>query len=174
MRTPSVVATIGFVVFAVFSFSLKREMRGSDASQLMIQRGMAAPDFQVSDMNGNRVDLHEIAKTHKFVVLMFWATWCEPCRVELANFEKMYPGRKKEGMEFLAINLDPPEIQNFPFVKELPFPVLLDQGQRIAKLYGVRSLPSSVIVGSGATPRIQVSMEGSVGALNLARMFSRR
>jgi peroxiredoxin len=103
----------------------------------------------------------------------FWATWCDPCRVELANFDKMYPGKKKAGMEFLAVNLDPPEIQNFPFVKELPFPVLLDQGQSIAKLYGVRSLPSSVIVGSGATPRVQTSMEGSTGSAYVARMYLR-
>src|SRR6266700_5801536 len=146
MRTRFVIGTFGFVLFAFFSFSLKREMRGNDASQLMLQRGMAAPDFQAADMNGSRVDLYEVAKANKAVVVTFWATWCDPCRVELANFEKMYPGKKKAGMEFLAVNLDPPELQNFPFVKELPFPVLLDQGQTIAKRYGIRSLPSSVIV----------------------------
>lgn len=173
MRTSSVAATLGFVVFAFFSFSLKREMRGNDVQEVMLQRGMAAPDFQAADMNGGRVDLYEIAKTNKAVLVTFWATWCDPCRVELANFAKMYPGKKKAGMEFLAINLDPPEIQNYPFVKELPFAVLLDQGQRIAKLYGVRSLPFSIIVGSGAEPRVEAAMEGSFGAAYVARMYLR-
>jgi peroxiredoxin len=171
MRTRFVICTFGFVMFAFFSFSLKREMRSDGASQLMIQRGMVAPDFQATDMNGNRVDLYEIVKGHKAVLVTFWATWCDPCRVELANFEKMYPSKKDAGMEFLAVNLDPSELQHFPFVNELPFPIVPDQEQRIVKLYGIRSLPSSVIVASGTPPRIQNSMEGSIGAESVAPLF---
>jgi peroxiredoxin len=74
-------------------------------------------------------------------------------------------------VEFLAINLDPAELQNFPSIKQLPFPVLLDQGRTIAKLYGIRTLPSSLIVGPGAVPRVSMSMEG---AGSIARMFARQ
>jgi peroxiredoxin len=171
MRAPSFVATFGFVAFALFSFSLKHEMRSKNASALVIQRGMVAPDFDAIDMNGRRVNLYETKRGNDSVLLLFWATWCDPCRVELTSLEKMYAGKKAAGVEFLAINLDPAELQNFPSIKQLPFPVLLDQGRTIAKLYGIRTLPSSLIVGPGAVPRVSMSMEG---AGSIARMFARQ
>jgi len=175
MRTRSIIAIFGFLIFAVFSFSLKREMRGNNAPALMIQRGMVAPNFQALDMNGHMVDLYETANTNKIVAIVFWATWCDPCRLELANLHKIYLGLKKaRGFELLAVNLDPQEIANFPFAKELPFPVLLDPGQTIAKQFGIRSLPSTVILDPNGTHRVLNSMEGPLGALFGANMQTRQ
>jgi peroxiredoxin len=171
MSAPSIIATFGFVAFALFSFSLKHEMRSNNASTLVIQRGMVAPDFDAIDMNGRRVNLYETKRGNDSVLLLFWATWCDPCRVELTSLEKLYASKKAAGIEFLAINLDPAELQNFPSIKQLPFPVLLDQGRTIAKLYGIRTLPSSVFIGPGAMPRVSMSMEG---AGSIARMFARQ
>jgi peroxiredoxin len=174
MRARPILAILGFAAFAFFSFSLKREMRNNSASTLMIQRGMVAPDFQALDLNGHTVDLYETVKANKIVDIIFWATWCDPCRVELANLQKMYPGAKARGLELLAVNLDPQEIPNFAFVKELPFPILLDPGQTIAKQFGIRSLPSTVILDPNGTHRVLNSMEGSLGALFVANMQTRR
>jgi peroxiredoxin len=166
---------VAFAGFAFFSFSLKREMRANSTTTLIIQRGQVAPNFQATDMNGNTVDFYQTVKSNKAVGVIFWATWCDPCRVELANLQKMYLGVKKtRGMELLAVNLDPQEIPNFPFAKELSFPVLLDQGQTIAKQFGIRSLPSTVIVNSIDPPRVVISMEGSAAALYVANMQTRR
>lgn len=157
---------IGFLVFAVFSFSLKREMRGNTTPVLLIQRGMVAPDFQAPDLNGNTVGLYETAKNNKNVVIVFWATWCDPCRVELANIQKAYAGAKQtRKLEVLAVNLDPEQMPNFAFVKELPFPVLADPEQTIAKQFGVRNLPSTVLLDPNGTHRVLSAVEGGIGAL---------
>lgn len=175
MRTRSIIAIVGFLVFAVFSFSLKREMHGNNAPQLMIQRGMVAPDFQALDLNGQMVDLYETAKSNKIVGIVFWATWCDPCRVELNNIQKSYLGAKKtRGVEVLAVNLDPEQMPNFPFVRELPFPVLADPGQMIAKQFGIRSLPSTVLLDPNGTHRVLSSAEGEIGALFVAGTPGRR
>jgi peroxiredoxin len=174
MNIRSIIAIVGFAAFAFFSFSLKREMRANAASAVMIQRGEVVPDFQAFDLSGNRVDLYETAKANKAVIVIFWATWCDPCRTELVNSQKMYLSLKKAGREVLAVNLDPQEIPNFPFVKDLSFPVILDPGQAIAKKFGVRNLPSTVIVDSNAPPRAMISMEGSTAAFYVANMNARR
>src|SRR5678815_1511264 len=87
-----------FFGFAIFSVMLKLDLRAKVNSQLVLQRGMKAPSFQATDLNGNRVDFDEIARANKTVFITFWATWCDPCRTELQNLEKLYPGRKASGL----------------------------------------------------------------------------
>jgi len=38
-----------------------------------------APDFTVTDINGNRHNLYEILDSGKIVILDVYATWCPPC-----------------------------------------------------------------------------------------------
>jgi thiol-disulfide isomerase/thioredoxin len=175
MRICRVIAIIGFAAFAFFSFSLKREMRANVASTVMIQRAQVVPNFQAFDLGGNRVDLYETTKANnRGVIVIFWATWCDPCRAELTNLQKMYTSIKKARRELLAVNLDPQEIPNSPWVKELSFPVILDPGQAIAKKFGVRALPSTVIVDSNSPPRAMASMESSTAASFVANFNAGR
>src|SRR5262245_38232898 len=65
------------------------------------------------------------------VVLHFWATWCEPCRTEIPELNRLHA--KYPAVEFVAINLDDVENQGAiaPFLKKYPieFKVVLRSGQ---------------------------------------------
>ena len=54
------------------------------------QTGIAAPDFTVSD-GANSV--HLASYRGRVVLLNFWATWCEPCIVELPSLCLLYTSR---------------------------------------------------------------------------------
>lgn len=47
-----------------------------------------APDFVVTDTDGNAVTLSQFFG--KPIVLNFWATWCMPCVYELPDFEEAF------------------------------------------------------------------------------------
>ena len=62
----------------------------------------AAPDFSVTDGDGNEVKLADCLG--KPVIINFWATWCPPCRSELPAFETLY-GKYGNDVVFMMIDL---------------------------------------------------------------------
>jgi peroxiredoxin len=46
-----------------------------------------APDFTVTDLDGNEVILSQLKG--KRVILSFWATWCPPCKKEIPNLNRL-------------------------------------------------------------------------------------
>ncbi|MBW8770852.1 MAG: TlpA family protein disulfide reductase [Gemmatimonadetes bacterium] len=43
----------------------------------------------------------------KVVLLNVWATWCEPCRVEMPSIEKLHREFGPHGLSVVAISVDP-------------------------------------------------------------------
>ena len=68
-------------------------------------RGGDFPELVGKDMEGNDVSLEQLRG--KFVVLNFWATWCEPCTREWPELDKLAqrPG-DRDDVVVLAVSLD--------------------------------------------------------------------
>lgn len=97
------------------------------------------PDLPLEDTNGKRVYLSDVIGHNKAVVMTFWATWCMPCRSELAVLQDLYQKHRSEGLDILAISLDGPETMSRvrPFIKQngYTFKVLIDRESRAVALY---------------------------------------
>ncbi len=108
--------------------------------------GTPAPDFELSDLKGGRVSLSHYRG--RIVLLNFWATWCKPCVKEMPAMQKAYDDLGAQGFVVLAINELEDEERVGAHISEHghTFPVLLDQDNRVANMYGVRGLPVSVFV----------------------------
>jgi peroxiredoxin len=107
----------------------------------------SAPDFTLPDANGLPVQLS--AYKGKVVLLNFWATWCEPCKIEIPWFIEFQKKYKDRGFATLGVSMDEDGWKAvMPFVaqKAINYPVVLGD-DRVAQLYGgVDSLPSTFLI----------------------------
>ena len=86
----------------------------------------------------------------KVVLLNVWATWCEPCRVEMPSIEKLHREFGPQGLSVVAISVDDPgaEQRVRDFVKELglTFEVLHDPKQVTTRNYQITGYPETFLI----------------------------
>ena len=145
-RSPLVIALV--LGGVVFSLGLKSRLLERSATSLNVRQ--EAPAFVLPDAAGKQFELKDTAKRNKLVLVTFWATWCAPCRIELAHLEQLYKDKAGRGLEILAINEDSERGKVDEYLKERPlsFPVLIDTDGAIAKTYGIEAFPTSALVDS--------------------------
>lgn len=118
----------------------------------LVKAGTTAPDFKMKTPEGKTIQLSKYAKG-KTVVLDFWASWCPDCRKDAPEVVRMYEKYRQHGIEFIGISMDT-DVQawknaiekygiRYPQVSELKKFKETD----ISKAYGVKWIPSMVIVG---------------------------
>lgn len=107
-------------------------------------------DISLPDVDGNVVVV-EAALPDEIFVLVFWATWCQPCQQELAKLNGLYADRRRRGLRVFAISIDGPDTTALvtPWVQRegYEFPVLLDRETRILGRYNPRGdIPFYVVL----------------------------
>jgi peroxiredoxin len=114
----------------------------------MVALGSAAPDFQLTDLQGREITL--AAQRGRVVFVNFWATWCPPCRDEAPSLQRLYDQLGSESFEILAVSIDAPsaqgEVAEFSREFGLTFPVLLDPNKGAHRAYGVTGVPETYMI----------------------------
>ena len=85
----------------------------------------------------------------RVVLLTFWATWCGPCREQMALLESLY--RQFEGEDFtvLAVSIGaegPGPVRGFAEELNFTFPIFHDSQKELASQFGVASLPTTHLI----------------------------
>lgn len=83
--------------------------------------------------------------------LIFWATWCGPCTIELERVNKLIAEGKVEASRVVAISIDRDGAAVDDAAKErgYRFPIFWDRDGRAASEYQVDVTPTVVVVGAG-------------------------
>jgi peroxiredoxin len=66
--------------------------------------GSFAPDFDLQSLDGRTVKFSDLRG--KAVVVNFWATWCQPCKLEMPWFEELHQQYRSQGLEIIGIATD--------------------------------------------------------------------
>ncbi|MCF8281619.1 MAG: TlpA family protein disulfide reductase [Bacteroidales bacterium] len=112
--------------------------------------GGEAPDFTMNDTEGNPVKLSDFRG--KVMLVDFWASWCGPCRRENPHVVELYNHYHKKGFDVLGVSLDKSKEPWLKAIKDdgLVWNHVSDLkywSNAAAQLYGVTSIPHTVLVG---------------------------
>ncbi|RME38743.1 MAG: AhpC/TSA family protein, partial [Deltaproteobacteria bacterium] len=104
------------------------------------------PDFTLPDVNGKPVHLTDCLRDGAVVLSFYRGGWCPYCNLELQALADAWPDIRGLGATLLAIAPEKPDHGRETAARHaLPFPVLWDEANRVARAYGlVFSLPESL------------------------------
>lgn len=117
------------------------------AGQAMaLEPGQAAPAFSLSGPSGT-VKLEHYQG--KLVYIDFWASWCGPCRQSFPWMNEMQARYGGQGLQVIGINVDAKtdDARNFLSATPASFAIAFDPNGTAPRNYGVKGMPSSVLIG---------------------------
>ena len=110
--------------------------------------GESAPKFDLRALDGKRYTEQYLLGRPTLVV--FWASWCPVCQVELPKLHALFEDAKDDGLRVLAIGFvdDEENIRNYvrTHTRSFDYPVLYDPGDRVAKRFGVLGTPTIYLI----------------------------
>ena len=116
-----------------------------------LKEGQRGPAFQLSTLDGRHASLEDW--NDKAIVLNFWATWCQPCTLEMPTLEALWQGYRERGLVVVGVSVDrgTPRSLIDPYVSnlKLTFPILLDPELETAGAWRVTGLPATFIIRPG-------------------------
>ncbi len=130
--------------------------------------GAQAPALRLPDLQGHMVRLSSLRG--RPVALVFLATWCEGCRVEMPALVQSARSLERHGLILLgvdAVGEERASVLRFVRAYHAPFPVLLDPSSGAMTSFAVRALPTTVIVNRAG--RIILHQEATVDGATLTR-----
>jgi peroxiredoxin len=133
-------------------------------------KGQKAPEFQLPSLKGARTSLSSLRG--KVVVLDFWAQWCEPCKQELPELQKLAKEYAGKNVVVVGVNIDKTRENAERLVSQLglSFPILLDPSGSVAGVYDLPKMPTSFVIDKSGT--IRFVHEGFEGSADVSRFRS--
>ena len=121
------------------------------AGVVELKEGQPAPAFTLGTLDGGRASLTD--HRDKLVVLNFWATWCQPCVLEMPSLEALWQRYRARGLVVVGVSVDRGSPRGLlePYVRnlKLTFPILLDPDSKTSTGWRVTALPATFIVRPG-------------------------
>lgn len=139
-------AILALIILAVpLSFVVRRAVDDEDDGPSPLLSGAEAPAFTLPRLDGGEVSSADLAG--KAYVLNFWGSWCNQCEKLLTIM-----GQNRDhfpDVEFLGVLVAdaPADARALAKQTKADWPMLLDDGEKVARSYGVRGAPVTFFVG---------------------------
>ena len=112
--------------------------------------------FETVDIDGNTVKSEELFEAHAVTMLNIWATWCGPCKSEMAELGETARSLEADGKDAAIVGVcsdadEEPELckeilaeRNVEYLNILPYEEMMDS-------LGITTLPTTLFVGRDGT-----------------------
>lgn len=125
----------------------QRDEQAEVEATTLVKVGQVAPDFSVEMLDGRTIKLSELRG--KVVMLCFWATWCPPCRQEMAHLQEGVIDHFA-GKDLVVLPISRGEqrdvVEKFIADNGYTFGVGLDPERAIYDLYASNFVPRTFII----------------------------
>lgn len=150
----TVAALIGVTIYADHATRLHPQTGMTVAASNVA--GKPAPDLKLKDLDGKEVSLADLKG--KVVLVNFWATWCDPCRVEIPWLIEMQGKYGSRGFTVVGVAMDDEgKSAVAPFVakerfdvngQQLPmsYPIWLGSDEAADQFGGILGYPTSFLI----------------------------
>ena len=114
-----------------------------------VEVGSTAPAFRAIDLaTGDSVA--PLTRYHGDVILLnLWATWCEPCRIEMPSMQRLHLALGPKGLKVVAVSIDdagPEVVKAFQHEFGLTFDILHDRSRAFERIYQTTGYPESFVL----------------------------
>jgi cytochrome c biogenesis protein CcmG/thiol:disulfide interchange protein DsbE len=145
----TVLALLAGTYFADKATRLPRKSANADTA-------VPAPEVTLKDLGGQDVSLSQYKG--KVVLVNFWATWCDPCRLEIPWLIEMQQKYSARGFTVLGVAMDDEGASVVtPFVRkerfdangakvQMNYPILIGNEATAAKFGGLIGFPTSMLI----------------------------
>ncbi|MGB7264437.1 MAG: TlpA disulfide reductase family protein [Terracidiphilus sp.] len=107
------------------------------------QTGKIAPDFTISD---GTTTVHLANYRGKVVLLNFWATWCEPCVIELPSLLQLHHDMPNLVILAVSIDDDPQAYSSFIVEHHVDLITVRDPSQSAPRLFHTDMWPETYLI----------------------------
>src|SRR5713101_3898417 len=131
------------IVFVVLCFALPVRPQ---TNLVEVNSRKAAPDFTLADSKGATIKLSNYRG--RVVLLDFWATWCEGCKVEIPWYMEFQKKYNESGLSVVGVSMDEDgwkSVKPFLEEKKVNYPVVIGDWD-LAKSFGITALPVTLLI----------------------------
>jgi thiol-disulfide isomerase/thioredoxin len=106
-------------------------------------------NFKGNAPAGGTVDL--ASYRGKIVLLQFWATWCEPCKADMATLKELVNKYGRSGFNVVGVSIDTTQQELAAYLQQNPLPwnQIWEEGgldSRPANELGILTLPTMILI----------------------------
>ncbi|MFT4202616.1 MAG: TlpA disulfide reductase family protein [Chitinophagaceae bacterium] len=111
--------------------------------------GSLFPNMNGLDMNGSITSINSLLQ-QQYTLVIFWASWCPPCREHVPDYKKIYQSYQKQGLKIIAITQDWDKMRWLDAIRKDStqnwqhfFPDNID---KLVDICGLSSIPAQVLL----------------------------
>ena len=121
-------------------------------AQEAMSPGAPYRDFQ-GTWEGKEYKLSDFVNRSKYVLVDFWASWCQPCRQEIPNIIRTWDKYKGKGLEVVGVAVSDKPGDTAKAVKELgiSYTVFNETDDSASTAYGIQTIPQLFLIGPDGT-----------------------
>jgi peroxiredoxin len=114
------------------------QLSHSGLAERALKIGHHAPNFELPDGDGMLWRSEKLLHSGPLVIIFYRGRWCAYCNAQLSALQEIHPKLAAAGASLVAIS---PQTQKHSYMTrdmhKLRFPVLSDQGNQVAKKFGL-------------------------------------